>query len=62
MNHEHVGPIDKACSRCIGEANEMTRQKERRRTIWGVALLVAIALAFAGFMSWFLSSHGSQIR
>lgn len=53
MKHKHVGPIDRACEGCIVEANGEYLKRQRRATIAGYSLL--IALVIVGM--WFLSRH-----
>lgn len=55
MKHHHVGPADEACEGCYDEAQADFRAIERRKTIWGVILIVVLALVFAAVISKSLS-------
>lgn len=62
MNHNHTGPEDTACNGCLDEANEIYRKTERRKTVAGLLLLIALVLVGMGALSWYLSQHGSHLR
>lgn len=61
MNHKHVGPLDQACDGCLIEANAEFRVRERRKTIAGLILLIALLLVALYWLSRYLSTHGSHI-
>jgi len=61
MSHKHVGPVDQACDGCLDEANAEYRKRERRKTIAGLILLIALVISGVVAFSFWLHGHGSKI-
>jgi len=61
MNHKHVGPPDVACTGCFAELQAPLRA-QRRKTIAGVVILIALVVAGMGLLSWYLNDHGPHLR
>lgn len=56
MKHHHVGPLDYACDGCIKEADAERKQRERRKTVWGVVLLIALVIGSMVALSRYLNN------